>query len=415
MDEYLDQLREAPPVEYTGTPSVDSTLHLARVKGIDEIRAINPELNRWLLLNRLLDPMGRDPIFGEYQMAAEFVIPNGERPAVKKAVEQILQSFKRVKSHVAPKLEHRDGIFILSRKAGPSVNISTEEYQTMKNNRNSYRKANQLSLDGEAAYSSMYNVYSRYQALGLRWGYEKTYYQLLKKSYQVTTHLFSSPMVNLYPRYGSFFPDLDREFNSLGNLFYQLLELEGTVELTGLFLGPFYAPLIERVKKVIEETTKKLRVIVLIEGRAVADPKAEFQRSFREGQLTVLVYQNYDQPFDPQPLVQYFQGAAKETEGEAQEAEKSVYKIAGYDVRYPTPKSRTLPYLTIYEKSVAIGKRAHQFVRGGVPQIDVVSTDLIDIAEAELKEKKMPITIRRKFPDGSYEDHQINKLYDPHY
>ena len=60
-----------------------------------------------------------------------------------------------------------------------------------------------------------------------------------------------------------------------------------------------------------------------------------------------------------------------------------------------------------------IGERANQFVRGGVLMIDAEEEyDLLVLAERELKAKKMPITLRRTLPDGQFEDHQVNSLYD---
>ena len=37
-------------------------------------------------------------------------------------------------------------------------------------------------------------------------------------------------------------------------------------------------------------------------------------------------------------------------------------------------------------------------------------TDPLEIAEKELRERKIPFTIRRFLPDGSYEDWPVNEL-----
>jgi len=37
-------------------------------------------------------------------------------------------------------------------------------------------------------------------------------------------------------------------------------------------------------------------------------------------------------------------------------------------------------------------------------------TDPLEIAEKELREKKIPFTVRRYLPDGSYEDWPVNEL-----
>ena len=40
-------------------------------------------------------------------------------------------------------------------------------------------------------------------------------------------------------------------------------------------------------------------------------------------------------------------------------------------------------------------------------------TDPLEIAEKELKEKKIPFTVRRYLPDGSFEDWSLKDLDDP--
>jgi DNA-directed RNA polymerase I, II, and III subunit RPABC2 len=43
----------------------------------------------------------------------------------------------------------------------------------------------------------------------------------------------------------------------------------------------------------------------------------------------------------------------------------------------------------------------------------VLSTDPLEIAYKELREKKIPFTIRRYLPDGSYEDWGLDELIIP--
>jgi DNA-directed RNA polymerase I, II, and III subunit RPABC2 len=48
---------------------------------------------------------------------------------------------------------------------------------------------------------------------------------------------------------------------------------------------------------------------------------------------------------------------------------------------------------------------------GAQPCVDVTTlTDPLEIAEKELKEKKLPLVIRRYLPDGSYEDWKVSEL-----
>lgn len=38
------------------------------------------------------------------------------------------------------------------------------------------------------------------------------------------------------------------------------------------------------------------------------------------------------------------------------------------------------------------------------------ATDPFDIAKQELRERRIPLTVRRFLPDGSYEDWDVNEL-----
>jgi DNA-directed RNA polymerases I, II, and III subunit RPABC2 len=114
---------------------------------------------------------------------------------------------------------------------------------------------------------------------------------------------------------------------------------------------------------------------------------------------------------------------------------------AAYDDGKAIPKSErtTTLYLTKYERARVLGTRAIQISCGapikiGVNRnerftntgeeldhdydttrtINLLNSGLLDdplhIAELELREKKIPITIRRFLPDGSYEDWDVNEL-----
>jgi DNA-directed RNA polymerase I, II, and III subunit RPABC2 len=60
-------------------------------------------------------------------------------------------------------------------------------------------------------------------------------------------------------------------------------------------------------------------------------------------------------------------------------------------------------YLTKYERSRVIGTRALQLSNGAQPMVSVDGlTDVMDIANKELKLGKMPIIIKRPYPDGTF-------------
>ena len=72
-----------------------------------------------------------------------------------------------------------------------------------------------------------------------------------------------------------------------------------------------------------------------------------------------------------------------------------------------TPK-----YMTKYERARILGVRAFQICLGAPVMVQLAEgeTDPLVIALKELKERKIPITIRRFMPDGTYEDWTCEEL-----
>ena len=71
----------------------------------------------------------------------------------------------------------------------------------------------------------------------------------------------------------------------------------------------------------------------------------------------------------------------------------------------------TLPYLTKFERARILGARSLQISMGAPLMIDnSFETDALELAAKELKQRKIPITIRRYLPSGKYEDWQIDEL-----
>ena len=74
---------------------------------------------------------------------------------------------------------------------------------------------------------------------------------------------------------------------------------------------------------------------------------------------------------------------------------------------------RTTKYLTKYERARILGTRALQISHNApilVSLTDERDQDPLQIAERELREKKIPMIIRRYLPDGTYEDWKIEEL-----
>lgn len=61
-----------------------------------------------------------------------------------------------------------------------------------------------------------------------------------------------------------------------------------------------------------------------------------------------------------------------------------------------------------------LGTRALQLSMGAPPMVEIDGeVDPLKIAKRELQEKKIPITVRRFLPDGSYEDWTLQDLIVP--
>jgi DNA-directed RNA polymerase I, II, and III subunit RPABC2 len=71
----------------------------------------------------------------------------------------------------------------------------------------------------------------------------------------------------------------------------------------------------------------------------------------------------------------------------------------------------TTRYLTKYERARVLGTRALQISMNAPVMVDLDGeTDPLRIAEKELRERKIPIIIRRYLPDGSHEDWSVDEL-----
>eukprot|EP00126_Sphaerothecum_destruens_P003447 Sdes_comp17196_c0_seq1m6371 len=74
-------------------------------------------------------------------------------------------------------------------------------------------------------------------------------------------------------------------------------------------------------------------------------------------------------------------------------------------------KRITTKYMTKYERARVLGTRALQISMNAPVMVELEGeTDPLQIALKELRERKIPIIIRRYLPDGSYEDWAVNEL-----
>jgi len=72
---------------------------------------------------------------------------------------------------------------------------------------------------------------------------------------------------------------------------------------------------------------------------------------------------------------------------------------------------QTTPFMTKYERARVLGTRALQIAMCAPVMVELEGeTDPLQIAMKELKQRKIPIIIRRYLPDQSYEDWGIEEL-----
>ncbi|KAI9207277.1 RNA polymerase, subunit omega/K/RPB6, partial [Polychytrium aggregatum] len=77
----------------------------------------------------------------------------------------------------------------------------------------------------------------------------------------------------------------------------------------------------------------------------------------------------------------------------------------------PKDERMTTPYMTKYEKARILGTRALQISMNAPVMVDLNGEmDPLAIAHRELREKKIPLMIRRFLPDGSWEDWAVDEL-----
>ncbi|KAK7740540.1 subunit common to RNA polymerases I, II, and III [Cytospora paraplurivora] len=88
------------------------------------------------------------------------------------------------------------------------------------------------------------------------------------------------------------------------------------------------------------------------------------------------------------------------TSGDPSAASKESSK-SHKDKRIPNELRTTTPYMTKYEKARILGTRALQISMNAPVLVDLEGeTDPLQIAIKELREKKVPLIVRRYLPDG---------------
>uniref|UniRef100_A0A8R1E4K8 Probable DNA-directed RNA polymerases I, II, and III subunit RPABC2 n=1 Tax=Caenorhabditis japonica TaxID=281687 RepID=A0A8R1E4K8_CAEJA len=87
------------------------------------------------------------------------------------------------------------------------------------------------------------------------------------------------------------------------------------------------------------------------------------------------------------------------------------FELFDHGKAVPTTEHVTTPFMTKYERARVLGTRALQIAMGAPVMVELEGeTDPLEIARKELKQRRIPIIIRRYLPDGSYEDWPTEQL-----
>lgn len=76
-------------------------------------------------------------------------------------------------------------------------------------------------------------------------------------------------------------------------------------------------------------------------------------------------------------------------------------------------RHKSVPYLTVFEKTKILGFRANQLAQGSKPFIYPVPphvTDVLEIAAMELEQRRLPYILKRPMPDGTFEYVKLTDL-----
>lgn len=121
----------------------------------------------------------------------------------------------------------------------------------------------------------------------------------------------------------------------------------------------------------------------------------------------------YDEPDDEQPNDETELDVTGEGDDDGRNGGSNIVGIGEISDGPGTAASQriTTRYLTKYERARVLGTRALQISMNAPVMVDLDGeTDPLKIAEKELRERKIPIIIRRYLPDGSHEDWAVDEL-----
>ncbi|TVU03866.1 hypothetical protein EJB05_50579 [Eragrostis curvula] len=114
-----------------------------------------------------------------------------------------------------------------------------------------------------------------------------------------------------------------------------------------------------------------------------------------------------DEPVEPE----IEEGAEEELENNNEDATDDVIEGEEKEQEKTERTRKTSKYMTKYERARILGTRALQISMNAPVMVELEGeTDPLEIAMKELRARKIPFTIRRYLPDGSYEDWGVDEL-----
>lgn len=120
---------------------------------------------------------------------------------------------------------------------------------------------------------------------------------------------------------------------------------------------------------------------------------------------------NYDGANGAPQDAEMADGVAAHEPGDAERADVGAARPGLTGERQPNKVRVTTPYLTKYERARVLGTRALQISMNAPVLVPLDGeTDALQIAIKELSQRKIPLTIRRYLPDGSFEDWSVSEL-----
>lgn len=100
--------------------------------------------------------------------------------------------------------------------------------------------------------------------------------------------------------------------------------------------------------------------------------------------------------------------------GFLEEENNNSLNILSYDEiieKNKNTKKKTVPFLNKFEKARLLGVRIQQLSAGAEPKINISGfTNIVDIVEEELKQRKIPLIIKRNLPNGTSEEWKLEEF-----